>query len=71
VFAPAKGRFALRDLRVFGPGDGPPPRPIRDLRVTRHADDDRNATLTWSGSADADGYLVRFGPTPNTMYQNL
>ena len=71
VFTPAGGKFALRDLRVFGPGDGQPPQPATHLQVTRHADDDRNATITWTPSRDADGYLVRFGIAPDKLFQTI
>jgi xylan 1,4-beta-xylosidase len=71
VLTPAGGKFALRDLRVFGPGDGQPPQPATNLEVTRHADDDRNATITWTPSRDADGYLIRFGLAPDKLFQTI
>ena len=70
-FVPGGGKFALRDLRVFGPGDGRPPQPATGLQVTRHRDDDRNATLSWNPSPDADGYLVRFGLAPDKLFQTI
>jgi hypothetical protein len=70
-FTPAQGKFALRDLRVFGPGSGRPPAPARGLKVVRHADDDRNATITWIPSPDADGYLLRFGVGPGQLYHAI
>jgi len=71
VSTPAGGKFALSDLRVFGPGGGQPPQPATDLKVTRHADDDRNATITWTPSPNADGYLIRFGIAPDKFYQSI
>ena len=71
VFTPAQGKFALRDLRVFGPGEGQPPKPVAAPQVTRHADDDRNATITWTPSPNADGYLIRFGIAPDKLYQTI
>jgi xylan 1,4-beta-xylosidase len=71
VFSPAGGKFALRDLRVFGPGEGEPPRPVANLEVTRHSDDDRNATVTWTPRPNADGYLVRFGIAPDRLFQTI
>jgi hypothetical protein len=70
VFTPAGGKFALRDLRVFGPG-GEPPAPVRGLKVIRHAGDDRNATVTWTPSPNADGYLIRFGIAPDKLFQTI
>lgn len=68
---PAGGKFALRDLRVFGPGDGQQPTQVAAPQITRHADDDRNATITWTPSPNADGYLVRFGIAPDKLYQTI
>lgn len=66
---PAGGRFALRDLRVFGPGEGRPPVRVEGLKVTRHADDDRNVALAWTPVAGADGYLVRYGLGAARLWQ--
>ena len=71
VFTPAGGRFALSDLRVFGSGHGSLPPAVPAPRVTRHRDDDRNATLSWQPSSGADGYLVRFGIVPDHLTQVL
>jgi hypothetical protein len=71
VHTPCGGKFAIRDLRVFGPGDGNPPQPATHLEVTRHAADDRNATITWTASRDADGYLIRFGIAPDKLFQTI
>jgi hypothetical protein len=68
---PAGGKFALRDLRAFGPGSGSPPRPATHFKVVRHADDDRNATINWTPSPDADGYLIRFGIAPDKLFQAI
>jgi hypothetical protein len=71
VRTPAGGRFALRDLRAFGFGAAAPPSATEGLVARRHADDDRNATLTWRPSAAADGYLVRFGDAPDRLYHSI
>ena len=68
---PGGGTFALRDLRVFGPGEGEAPRAVSNLTVVRHADDDRNATLTWTPSPGVDGYLIRFGTAPDRLFQTI
>ncbi len=62
------GKFAVRDLRVFGRGSGRAPAPVTDLKVARHADDDRNVTLRWTPAAGASGYLVRYGVAPDALY---
>jgi hypothetical protein len=61
----------LRDLRVFGPGGGEPPAPVRGLKVIRHADDDRNATITWTPSPNANGYLIRFGIAADNLFHAI
>jgi hypothetical protein len=71
VSIPAGGKFALRDLRVFGPGGGEPPAAVRGLKVTRRADDDRNSTITWTPSLNAEGYLIRFGIAPGKLFQTI
>lgn len=71
VSVPVGGKFALRDLRVFGPGEGQPPKPVTGLKITRHTDDDRNASLAWTPSPNADGYLIRFGIGPEHLYQTI
>lgn len=71
VEMPAGGKFALRDVRVFGPGSGAGPGPVKGLKVRRHSDDDRNATLEWEPVAGADGYLVRFGIAPDKLWQAI
>jgi len=69
VSMPAGGKFAIRDLRVFGPGDGQLPARPEGLVVNRHADDDRNVSLKWSPAAGADGYLIRYGIAADKLWQ--
>lgn len=63
------GKFAVRDLRVFGPGEGKAPAAPQEVKAQRHADDDRNVTFTWRPAQGADGYLVRYGVAPDALYQ--
>jgi hypothetical protein len=71
VFMPAVGKFALSDMRGFCPGEGRAPQPVANLKVARHTDDDRNATITWTPSPGADGYLIRFGTAPDRLFQTI
>lgn len=64
----ARGKFAIRDLRVFGTSPLPPPTEVTTLAVRRHADDDRGVTLTWTRVPGARGYVIRFGITPGKLY---
>ncbi len=68
VRMPAGGKFALRDLRVFGHGGEAPPPLVAAPQAARHADD-RNVTVHWQPVAHADGYLVRFGTAPDKLWQ--
>ncbi len=65
------GKFAVRDLRVFGHGGGKAPAPVQGLQVQRHADDDRNVTFIWNPAANADGYILRYGVAPDALYLAL
>ncbi len=63
------GKFAVRDLRLFGHAYGKAPARVKELEVERDRQDERYAQLNWTPVADADGYLVRFGYQPD--YLNL
>ena len=61
------GRFALRDLRVFGRGEVALPAAVASLAV-QCGEDPRGATLRWSRAARARGYVVRFGLAPDQLH---
>jgi hypothetical protein len=67
--AALSGKFALRDLRVFGDGLGKAPEQVKIQKVDRDATDQRNVSLTWQKSPGADGYMVRLGVDPNFLNQ--
>ena len=69
--APAAGggKFALRDLRVFGTSSERAPRTVGGLVVTRAADP-RGATLRWNRVPGAHAYIVRFGLAPDRLYSS-
>jgi hypothetical protein len=64
------GKFALRDLRVFGNGGGTAPTQVSGLTVTR-LEDARNVTFTWTPVPGADGYVIRYGVAPDALHLNL
>jgi len=68
VRAAAGGRFAVRDLRVFGRAPGPPPAAVPAPTVARRADDDRTATLAWPRARGAERYVVRYGIAPDRLH---
>jgi hypothetical protein len=65
VHAAAGGAFAIRDLRIFGRSPLAPPPAVAGLTVRRDADG--QATLTWTATARATGYVVRYGAAPNRL----
>ena len=64
----ASANLAISDFRVFGTGDGPPPRTPGNLHVRRHADP-RNATVAWERVGGAVGYNVLWGIAREKLYQ--
>jgi xylan 1,4-beta-xylosidase len=64
----ASANLAISDIRIFGKGDGPPPRIPGNLHVRRHADP-RNATVTWDGVGGAVGYNILWGIARDRLYQ--
>jgi xylan 1,4-beta-xylosidase len=64
------GKFALRDLRVFGNGGGTPPPQVSGLKVERLTDP-RNVTFTWNPAPGADGYVIHYGVAPDALHLNL
>jgi hypothetical protein len=70
VHMPGGGPFSVRELRVFGDGEGKPPAAAPRFEVHRDSSDARNAVIRWDMLPDADGYLVRYGIAPGKLYQN-
>jgi len=62
------GKFALSGLRVFGHGHGERPRPVERFTVLRGESERRNAWLKWQPNAEATGYVVYCGISPEKMY---
>ncbi|MEI7421488.1 MAG: family 43 glycosylhydrolase [Prolixibacteraceae bacterium] len=65
--AAMSGKFALSDLRIFGDGAGKAPERVKIQTLQRDESDTRNATISWSRSPDAEGYMVRFGVDPDFL----
>jgi xylan 1,4-beta-xylosidase len=64
----ASQNLAVSDIRVFGNGDGEPPRAPGGLTVRRDADR-RNAFITWDGVSGAVGYNILWGIGKEKLYQ--
>jgi xylan 1,4-beta-xylosidase len=70
VHAAKHGKFALRDLRVFGNGSGTAPASVAAPTVTR-GNPAWNVTFNWTPATGADGYLIRYGVAPDALLLNL
>jgi hypothetical protein len=55
VHTAMKGKFSLRDLRVFGNGHSRAPAQVKNVKAVRNKDDERFATVTWKKSNRAEG----------------
>jgi xylan 1,4-beta-xylosidase len=60
--------LAISDIRVFGNGEGRPPRTPAKLEVRRDSDE-RNAFLKWKKVPGAVGYNILWGIRPDKLYQ--
>lgn len=70
VFTPDSGKFAVKDLRVFGNPGSAGFTKVKDVYVVRNPDDRRDATILWEPVKGADGYVLRYGIEPNKLYNN-
>ncbi len=70
VFTPDEGKFAVKDLRLFGNPEISTFTKVRDVTVVRDPQDPRNATLLWQPVSGADGYIVRYGIEPGKLYNH-
>jgi len=64
-----QGTIALSGLRIFGMGNGTPPAPITSFTAKRSACG-MDASLTWEAATNADGYNLRYGTTPDKLYNS-
>lgn len=71
VRAAGGGPFSVRDLRVFGQAGVAAPAEVTGIAVQRDAADPRNAVVSWTRSAGARGYVVRFGLAPDKLYSSV
>jgi hypothetical protein len=65
------GKFALSGLRVFGHGNGTPPRPVQDFVVLRTQKDKRSAFIKWRPADDAFAYNIYYGTHPDKLYNSI
>jgi hypothetical protein len=60
------GKFAVRDLRVFGSGLGQPPTAVSGATVKRDPKT-TTAEIQWPAAAGAEGYVIRWGGAPDHL----
>ncbi|NSW94002.1 MAG: family 43 glycosylhydrolase [Bacteroidales bacterium] len=70
-FTPDSGKFAVKDLRIFGNPKEAKFTRVKNVNVVRNPEDKRDATLVWEPVKDADGYVVRYGIEPEKLYNNF
>ncbi len=64
------GKFAIRDLRVFGRSNVAKPAEVKNITVKPNPNDKRKAVIEWQPSPNAVGYNIRFGISPKKLYGN-
>jgi hypothetical protein len=69
-FTHDEGKFAVKDLRIFGNPDAAKFSEVKDVMIVRDPEDQRDVTLTWQPVKGADGYVVRYGVEPEKLYNN-
>lgn len=67
---PAGGKFAISGLRVFGEGGGMAPAAASDVQVTRYAENERSASISWPAVKGAQGYMVHFGTKEGALHNH-
>lgn len=67
---PGGGKFAVNGLRVFGEGGGRAPMGVDMSTVSyeRREDNNRSIGLSWSAAPGAQGYIIRYGLSPDKLY---
>ncbi|MCL2640096.1 MAG: family 43 glycosylhydrolase, partial [Phycisphaerales bacterium] len=60
---------AISGLRIFGKGNGPPPTAVTSVHATR-SPDELDVMLNWPPIPEANGYNIRYGLSPDTMYNS-
>jgi xylan 1,4-beta-xylosidase len=70
VFTPDSGKFAVKDLRIFGNASSAKITKVDNVTVVRDPEDRRDATLLWQPVKGAEGYIVRYGIESNKLYNS-
>ena len=63
-------KFCVKDLRVFGNPDAGRSVVVDGVKVVRNPEDRREASLLWDPVPGSDGYIVRYGLSPDKLYNS-
>jgi len=61
--------LAISEIRVFGKGSGEVPPAVEGFKAVV-SDDGREAMLSWNPVKEAQGYNIRWGTSPDKMYND-
>lgn len=64
-------QVSLRELRVFGKGNGDLPSAATDVSVKRNMSDPCKVIALWGKSEGADGYILRYGIAKDKLYSSM
>ena len=67
---PAKARFSISGLRVFGSDLGVAATQVSGITAIRNPSNARQMTVNWSPVPGAKGYLVRYGLAPDRLFDH-
>jgi xylan 1,4-beta-xylosidase len=74
-FGMPTGKFALSGFRVFGKGSSTNPGVVQNFVPLRSGKkvkgERRNVWFKWQQEPNADGYVIYFGKTPETLYGSI
>jgi hypothetical protein len=70
VHCPAGADFSVSGFRIFGNGLSRAPSAVGQMTVQRNERDGRKARVSWTPSARAEFYIVRFGLAPDRLFEN-
>lgn len=62
---------SLREIRVFGKGHGAKPEAVQKLEASWNPSDSCRCRLSWTPVNKADGYMVRYGISPDKLYTSF
>lgn len=60
------GKFSIADMRLFGKAKGEAPQVVSGFTVERNKDR-RRMTFSWDGQSVAEGYVIRWGVSPECI----